>query len=66
VLDTKGRSAVYAGKHVIDRNHDPADVVRFAASAGHVTGKYLKKQAAGDPLFETLRDRAEFKALVQQ
>jgi hypothetical protein len=38
----------------------------LGAWAGHVTGKYLKKQAAGDPLFETLRDRAEFKALVQQ
>jgi uncharacterized protein DUF1028 len=66
VLDTKGRSAVYTGKHVIDRNHDPADVVHFGAWAGHVTGRYLKKQAAGDPLFEKLRDRAEFKALVQQ
>src|SRR6266446_8745043 len=36
VIDTKGRSAVYTGKHVIDRNHDPADLVHIGGWAGHV------------------------------
>jgi uncharacterized Ntn-hydrolase superfamily protein len=44
VLDTKGRSAVYTGKHVIDRNHDPKDVVHYGAWAGHVTGKNFSVQ----------------------
>ena len=44
VLDTKGRSAVYTGKHVIDRNHDPKDVVHYGAWAGHVTGKNFSIQ----------------------
>ena len=44
VLDTKGRSAVYTGKHVIDRNHDPKDVVLYGAWAGHVTGKNFSVQ----------------------
>jgi len=44
VIDTKGRSAVYTGKHVIDRNHDPADVVHFGAWAGHLTGRNFSVQ----------------------
>ena len=39
VIDTKGRSAVYTGKRVIDRNHDPKDLVHFGGYAGHVTGR---------------------------
>jgi len=38
VIDTKGRSAVYTGKHVIDRNSDPNDLVHLGGYAGHVTG----------------------------
>jgi uncharacterized Ntn-hydrolase superfamily protein len=43
-IDTKGRSAVYTGKHVIDRNHDPKDVVHFGGYAGHVTGRWFSVQ----------------------
>ncbi len=39
VIDAKGRSAVYTGKRVIDRNSDPADLVHLGGYAGHVTGK---------------------------
>jgi uncharacterized Ntn-hydrolase superfamily protein len=44
VIDASGRSAVYTGKHVIDRNHDPADVVHFGAWAGHVSGRNFSVQ----------------------
>ena len=44
VIDAKGRSAVYTGKHVIDRNHDAADVVHFGAWAGHTTGRTFSVQ----------------------
>jgi uncharacterized Ntn-hydrolase superfamily protein len=37
VIDTRGRSAVYTGKRVIDRNADPADPVHLGGWAGHVT-----------------------------
>jgi uncharacterized Ntn-hydrolase superfamily protein len=38
VIDTKGRSAVYTGKRVIDRNSDPKDLVHLGGYAGHVAG----------------------------
>jgi len=38
VIDVKGRSAVYTGKRVIDRNNDPNDPVHLGNYAGHVTG----------------------------
>jgi uncharacterized Ntn-hydrolase superfamily protein len=38
VLDVTGRSAVYTGKRVIDRNNDPKDPVHLGNYAGHVTG----------------------------
>jgi uncharacterized Ntn-hydrolase superfamily protein len=38
VIDTTGRSAVYTGKRVIDRNSDPRDLVHLGGYAGHVTG----------------------------
>src|SRR5215208_438964 len=44
VLDAKGRSAVYTGKHVIDRNSDPKDLVHFGGYAGHITGKNFSVQ----------------------
>jgi uncharacterized Ntn-hydrolase superfamily protein len=37
VIDAKGRSAVYTGKRVIDRNYDPADPVHLGGWAGHLT-----------------------------
>jgi tetratricopeptide (TPR) repeat protein len=39
-----GRSAVYTGKNVIDRNHNPQDLVHFGGYAGHVTGKNFSVQ----------------------
>ena len=38
VIDAKGRSAVYTGKRVIDRNSDPRDLVHYGGYAGHVSG----------------------------
>jgi uncharacterized Ntn-hydrolase superfamily protein len=58
VLDTKGRSAVYTGKHVIDRNHDPKDVVHYGAWAGHVTGRNFSVQG------NTLASEAVVKAMA--
>jgi uncharacterized Ntn-hydrolase superfamily protein/L-ascorbate metabolism protein UlaG (beta-lactamase superfamily) len=37
VIDAKGRSAVYTGKRVIDRNSDPADFIHLGGYAGHIT-----------------------------
>src|SRR6266508_2370456 len=34
VIDTKGRSAVYTGKRVIDRNFDVADFIHLGGYAG--------------------------------
>ena len=58
VIDTKGRSAVYTGKHVIDRNHDPADMVHFGGYAGHVTGRTFSVQG------NTLASEAVVKAMA--
>jgi uncharacterized Ntn-hydrolase superfamily protein len=44
VIDTKGRSAVYTGKRVIDRNSDPKDLVHLGGYAGHVTGENFSTQ----------------------
>ncbi len=44
VIDARGRSAVYTGKHVIDRNHDPKDLVHLGGYAGHVTGANFSVQ----------------------
>src|SRR5947199_2008222 len=44
VIDTKGRSALYTGKRVIDRNADPKDPVHFGAWAGHFTGRNFSVQ----------------------
>jgi len=38
VIDASGRSAVYTGKHVIDRNADTADPIHLGGYAGHVRG----------------------------
>lgn len=44
VIDTKGRSAVYTGKRVIDRNFDKADFIHLGGYAGHVAGKTYSVQ----------------------
>ncbi len=44
VIDATGRSAVYTGKRVIDRNHDPKDLVHLGGFAGHVTGVNFSAQ----------------------
>jgi uncharacterized Ntn-hydrolase superfamily protein len=44
VIDAKGRSAVYTGKHVIDRNFDTADFVHLGGYAGHITGQNFSVQ----------------------
>lgn len=44
VIDTKGRSAVYTGKRVIDRNSDPKDLVHLGGYAGHVAGVNFSAQ----------------------
>jgi uncharacterized Ntn-hydrolase superfamily protein len=44
VIDTQGRSAVYTGKRVIDRNSDPKDPVHFGGYAGHVSGPNFSAQ----------------------
>ena len=37
-LQAQDRSAVYTGRRVIDRNHDPKDLGHLGGYAGHVTG----------------------------
>src|SRR5262245_32840310 len=44
VIDTKGRSAVYTGKNVIDRNFNKEDLVHYGGYAGHVTGTNFSVQ----------------------
>lgn len=44
VIDTKGRSAVYTGRRVIERNSDPKDLVHLGGYAGHVAGKNYSAQ----------------------
>jgi uncharacterized Ntn-hydrolase superfamily protein len=44
VIDVKGRSAVYTGKRVIDRNSDPKDPVHLGGYAGHITGTNFSVQ----------------------
>ena len=38
VIDAKGRSAVYTGRRVIDRNSDKNDPVHYGGYAGHLSG----------------------------
>ena len=44
VIDTKGRSAVYTGRRVIERNSDPKDLVHLGGYAGHVAGPSFSAQ----------------------
>ena len=58
VIDTKGRSAVYTGKRVIDRNSDPKDLVHLGGYAGHVSGENFSAQG------NTLASRAVVEAMA--
>lgn len=58
VIDSKGRSAVYTGKRVIDRNSDPKDIVHYGGYAGHVTGRNFSVQG------NTLASEAVVKAMA--
>jgi len=44
VIDAKGRSAVYTGKRVIDRNNDPKDLVHLGGYAGFAAGPNFSAQ----------------------
>ena len=44
VIDAQGRSAVYTGKRVIDRNFDKNDPVHLGGFAGHATGQNFSAQ----------------------
>jgi uncharacterized Ntn-hydrolase superfamily protein len=44
VIDNKGRSAVYTGKNVINRNFDRNDIVHYGGYAGHHTGTNYSAQ----------------------
>src|SRR5687767_6410040 len=44
VIDTKGRSAVYTGRRVIERNSDPKDLVHLGGYAGHISGPNFSAQ----------------------
>lgn len=44
VIDAKGRSAVYTGKRVIDRNADVSDPIHLGGYAGHITGQNFSVQ----------------------
>ena len=59
VIDAKGRSAVYTGKRVIDRNSDPKDLVHLGGYAGHVTGDSFSVQG------NTLASRAVVEAMAE-
>ena len=44
VIDAKGRSAVYTGRRVIDRNADATDFIHLGGYAGHITGRNFSVQ----------------------
>jgi uncharacterized Ntn-hydrolase superfamily protein len=44
VIDTKGRSAVYTGRRVIERHSDPKVPANFGGYAGHVSGPNFSVQ----------------------
>src|SRR5215470_16508468 len=58
VIDAKGQSAVYTGRHVIERNFDKNDPVHFGGYAGHITGKSFSVQG------NTLKSAEVLKAMA--
>jgi uncharacterized Ntn-hydrolase superfamily protein len=62
VIDTNGRSAVYTGKRVIDRNHDASDPVHIGGWAGHATGRNFSVQGntlASEEVVKAMADAYE-------
>lgn len=58
VIDMQGRSAVYTGKRVIERNSDPKDLVHLGGYAGHVAGVNFSAQG------NTLASKAVVEAMA--
>src|SRR4051812_20655030 len=58
VIDARGQSAVYTGKHVIERNFDKNDTVHYGGYAGHITGRNFSVQG------NTLRSEEVLKAMA--
>jgi uncharacterized Ntn-hydrolase superfamily protein len=58
VIDVKGRSAVYTGKRVIDRNSDAKDVIHLGGYAGHITGQNFSVQGHTLASEEVLKNMA--------
>jgi uncharacterized Ntn-hydrolase superfamily protein len=65
VIDAKGRSAAYTGKHVIDRNSDPKDRVHLGGWAGSrqsvnfsVQGNTLASEAVVDAMTDAYANSA--------
>lgn len=59
VIDAKGRSAVYTGRRVIERNADPTDLVHLGGYAGHVSGVNFSAQGntlASDAVVKAMAD----------
>ena len=44
VMDREGNTAVYTGRHVIDRNFDPNDLVHLGAYAGDIQRRHFSVQ----------------------
>ncbi|MGD9905317.1 MAG: DUF1028 domain-containing protein [Vicinamibacterales bacterium] len=58
VIDMQGRSAVYTGRRVIERNADPKDLVHLGGYAGHVAGENFSAQG------NTLASKAVVEAMA--
>jgi len=58
VIDAAGRSAVYTGKRVIERNFDKNDPVHFGGYAGHIAGPNFSVQG------NTLKSEEVLKAMA--
>lgn len=58
VIDARGRSAVYTGKRVIERNFDAKDPVHYGGYAGHIAGKNFSVQG------NTLKSEDVLKAMA--
>lgn len=57
VLDNRGRTAVYTGRHVIDRNFDPNDIVHLGSYAGDIQRTNFSVQGntlAGERVLEAM------------
>ncbi len=58
VMDAEGNTAVYTGRHVIDRNFDPDDLVHLGAYAGDIQRRHFSVQGNTLASEEVLRAMA--------